>query len=58
MMWTQIRAGSALLRSNCSAATAIEYALIASIIALALISLQYTIGASIINFFTEVGNGL
>ncbi|HTT80515.1 MAG TPA: Flp family type IVb pilin [Stellaceae bacterium] len=58
MMWTQICAGSAQLRSDRSAATAIEYALLASIIALALISLQYTIGASIINFFTEVANGL
>ncbi len=57
-MWTQIRAGRVQLRSDCSAATAIEYALIASIIALALISLQYTIGAAVVNFFTEVGNGL
>jgi Flp pilus assembly pilin Flp len=57
-MWTRIHPAVAGLRSDRSAATAIEYALIAAIITLALISLQYTIGASIVNFFTEVGNGL
>jgi Flp pilus assembly pilin Flp len=58
MMLTQFRAGLARLRGDRSAATAIEYAMIAAIITLALISLQYTIGASIVNFFMEVGNGL
>jgi Flp pilus assembly pilin Flp len=32
--------------------------MIAAIICLALISMQYTIGASIVNFFNEVGSGL
>jgi len=58
MMLTQIRADFARLRRDRSAATAIEYAMIAAIVCLALVSLQYTIGASIIQFFTEVGNGL
>jgi Flp pilus assembly pilin Flp len=58
MMWTQFRAGLARLRSDCSAATAIEYAMIAAIICLALISLQYTIGAAVVQFFMDVGNGL
>jgi Flp pilus assembly pilin Flp len=58
MTWTQMRAELARLRSDRSAATAIEYAMIAAIICLALVSLQYTIGASIVNFFMEVGNGL
>ena len=58
MTWTKVRAGIARLRSDRSAATAIEYAMIAAIICLALISLQYTIGSAIVNFFTEVGNGL
>jgi Flp pilus assembly pilin Flp len=58
MMWTHLRAELARLWSDGSAATAIEYGLIAAIICLALISLQYTIGASIINFFLEVAAGL
>jgi Flp pilus assembly pilin Flp len=58
MMWTQMRAGLVRLRSDGSAATAIEYAMIAALIGLVLVSLQYTIGASIINFFYEVASGL
>jgi Flp pilus assembly pilin Flp len=57
-MWTQIRAEFARLRSDRSATTAIEYGLIAIIIALALLSLQFSIGASVISFFTSVANGL
>jgi Flp pilus assembly pilin Flp len=58
MTLTKMRAGIVRLRSDRSAATAIEYAMIVAIICLALISLQYTIGTAIISFFTEVGNGL
>jgi Flp pilus assembly pilin Flp len=58
MTWTKLRAAIARLGRDRSAATAIEYAMIAAIICLALISLQYTIGSSIIAFFTETANGL
>jgi Flp pilus assembly pilin Flp len=58
MTWTKMRAGIARLRGDRSAATAIEYAMIAAIICLALISMQYTIGSAIISFFTEVGTNL
>jgi Flp pilus assembly pilin Flp len=58
MTWTKLRAAFARLQTDRSAATAIEYAMIAAIICLALISLQYTIGSAIVNFFTETGNGL
>ena len=46
------------LRGDAGGTTAIEYALIAIFIGLVLLSLQYSIGASVINFFTEMGNGL
>lgn len=58
MTGTKLRAAIARLRSDRSGATAIEYAMIAAIICLALISLQYTIGSSIVNFFMETANGL
>jgi Flp pilus assembly pilin Flp len=57
-MWTQIRAELARLSRDRAAATAIEYAMIVALICLVLITLQYTIGAAVINFFTEAGNGL
>jgi Flp pilus assembly pilin Flp len=58
MTLTQLRADLARLRNEGSAATAIEYAMIAALIGLALLSLQYTIGASVVQFFMNVGNGL
>ena len=41
-----------------SGATAIEYALIALLIGLVLISLQYSIGASVRGFFMSMATGL
>ena len=47
-----------LLRSERSGTTAIEYAMIALFIGLVLISLQGSIGSSVIGFFTAVGTNL
>jgi Flp pilus assembly pilin Flp len=47
-----------LLSSERSGTTAIEYALIALLIGLVLISLQNSIGASVRGFFTDMANGL
>jgi pilus assembly protein Flp/PilA len=41
-----------------SGATAIEYALIASLIAVAIISAVTTVGGKVSTVFTEVGNSL
>ena len=41
-----------------SGATAIEYALIASLIAVAIISAVSTVGGKVSTVFTEVGNAL
>jgi Flp pilus assembly pilin Flp len=46
------------LPSDQSGTTAIEYAMIVLLIGLVLISLQGSIGSSVINFFTEVGTNL
>jgi Flp pilus assembly pilin Flp len=46
------------LWSERSGTTAIEYALIALLIGLVLISLQNSIGASVRNFFLDMANGL
>ncbi len=43
---------------NESGATAIEYALIASFIAVAIIAAVTTVGQKVTNVFTEVGNAL
>lgn len=43
---------------NDSGATAIEYALIASLIAVAIITAVQTVGGKVSNVFTEVGNAL
>ena len=43
---------------NESGATAIEYALIASLIAVAIITAVSTVGGKVSNVFTEVGNSL
>jgi Flp pilus assembly pilin Flp len=58
MIWTQIRAELPRLWRDRSATTAIEYALIAAIVVLALVSLQYTIGSSIVSFFFQAASGL
>jgi pilus assembly protein Flp/PilA len=41
-----------------SAATAIEYALISSLIAIVIIGVLSNVGTSITNVFTEIGNNL
>jgi Flp pilus assembly pilin Flp len=46
------------LCSNETGTTAIEYALIALLIGLVLISLQNSIGASVVGFFMSVATGL
>ena len=46
-----------LLRCR-SAATAVEYGLVAVIIVIGLISIQQAIGASVTGFFMEVATGL
>lgn len=46
------------LKSDCSGATAIEYALIALLIALVLIAAMLSIGTSVTRFFMEVGTSL
>ncbi len=43
---------------NEDGATAIEYALIASLIAVAIIAAVTTVGQKVTNVFTEVGNSL
>ena len=43
---------------NDSGATAIEYALIASLIAVAIITAVTTVGGKVSTVFTEVGNSL
>ena len=43
---------------NESGATAIEYALIASLIAVAIITAVQTVGGKVSTVFTEVGNSL
>jgi pilus assembly protein Flp/PilA len=43
---------------NDSGATAIEYALIASLIAVAIITAVSTVGGKVSTVFTEVGNAL
>ncbi len=43
---------------NDSGATAIEYALIASLIAVAIITAVQTVGTKVSTVFTEVGNSL
>jgi pilus assembly protein Flp/PilA len=43
---------------NESGATAIEYALIASLIAVAIIAAVSTVGGNVSTVFTEVGNSL
>jgi pilus assembly protein Flp/PilA len=43
---------------NESGATAIEYALIASLIAVAIITAVTTVGTKVSNVFSEVGNSL
>jgi pilus assembly protein Flp/PilA len=43
---------------NDSGATAIEYALIASLIAVAIITAVSTVGGKVSTVFTEVGNSL
>jgi pilus assembly protein Flp/PilA len=43
---------------NESGATAIEYALIASLIAVAIITAVTTVGTKVSNVFSEVGNAL
>ena len=43
---------------NESGATAIEYALIASLIAVAIITAVSTVGTKVSNVFSEVGNSL
>jgi len=47
-----------LLWNERSGTTAIEYALIALLIGLVLISLQNSIGASVRGFFLDMANGL
>jgi Flp pilus assembly pilin Flp len=47
-----------LLLTARAGTTAIEYALIVLLIGLVLISLQNSIGASVVGFFTDMGNGL
>jgi pilus assembly protein Flp/PilA len=44
--------------SDESGVTAIEYALIASLIAVAIIGVVTTVGANVTTVFTEVGNAL
>ena len=44
--------------ANDSGATAIEYALIASLIAVAIITAVSTVGGKVSTVFTEVGNSL
>jgi pilus assembly protein Flp/PilA len=44
--------------SNEDGATAIEYALMASLIALFIIAAVQTVGTKVSTVFTEVGNGL
>ncbi len=44
--------------SDQSGTTAIEYAMIVLFIGLVLISLQSSIGNSVVGFFTDVANGL
>jgi pilus assembly protein Flp/PilA len=44
--------------ANDSGATAIEYALIASLIAVAIITAVSTVGTKVSTVFTEVGNSL
>jgi Flp pilus assembly pilin Flp len=58
--WTQkhMRTLTSLLWSERSGTTAIEYALIALLIGLVLITLQGSIGASVVGFFTDMANGL
>ena len=48
----------ARLRNNQDGATAIEYALMASLIALFIIAAVQTVGTKVSTVFTEVGAGL
>ena len=52
------RTGPKSLRTDASGTTAIEYAMIVLLIGLILISLQGSIGNSVVNFFMSVASGL
>ena len=57
MVFEQLRAALRALRLDRSGATAIEYALIALLIALVLISAMLSIGTSVTNMFMQVNSG-
>jgi len=57
-MWKQGCSACARLRGDGSGATVIEYAMIAALIGLVLMTLQASIGTSVVGFFTEVATGL
>jgi len=52
------RAGPTRLRRDDSAATAIEYALVAALISIGVVVWALSIGTSVSDFFVSVANGL
>ena len=53
-----VRARLRALRSDCSGATAIEYAMVAVFIGIVLIASMVSIGTSVTAFFLSIASGL